>query len=158
MKRVKDILFSEVITVQRCTTLKQLVTNFASFHTFPIVPVIEEDSTLVGVISLKNLINVLRPIEPETLRAIPFLDEKPVDLMEVEITPEISQLIVAEDIMETDFIVAEEEMSVEQAFRLMRLYNKEQIPVIDKQKNFKGIIGIFDIVTNIFTEKGVLEE
>jgi CBS-domain-containing membrane protein len=156
MKKVKDILFSEVITVKRSTTLRQLVTNFASFHTFPIVPVIEEDSTLVGVISLKNLINVLRPMEPETLRAIPFLDEKPVDLMEVEITPEMSQLIVAEDIMETDFIAAEEEMPIEQAFKLMRLHDKEQMPVIDKQRVFKGIIGIFDIVTNIFTEQGIL--
>jgi CBS-domain-containing membrane protein len=158
MKKVKKLMFRQVITVQRCTTLKQLLGNFASFHTFPIVPVVEEDNTLAGVISLKNLINVLRPTEPRTLKAIPFLDEKPVAIMEVEITPEMSQLIVADDIMDTDFIAVDEEMTDAQAFKLMRLHDKEQIPVIDKDKKFKGIVGIFDIVVNIFIDRGILEK
>lgn len=149
-------MFSQVITVRRSTTLKQLLENFVSFHTLPIVPVVETDTTLVGVISLKNLISVLRPIEPRTLKTIPFLDEEPVDLVEVEVTPEMSQLIVADDIMDTDFIAADEEMTDEQAFRLMLLHDREQVPVVGKDKKFKGIVGIFDIVTSIFTEKGIL--
>ncbi len=151
-------MFSKVITVERCTTLKQLLENFSAFHTFPIVPVVEADNTLVGVISLKNLINILKPMEPRTLKAIPFLDEKPVEIPEVEITSEISQLIVADDIMDTKFVVLEEEMTDEQGFRLMRLHNREQVPVVDKDKKFKGIVGIFDIVINIFIERGVLEK
>jgi Mg/Co/Ni transporter MgtE len=158
MKQVKNLMFSQVITVQRCTTLKQLLENFASFHTFPIVPVVEADNRLVGIISLKNLINVLKPMEPRTLKAIPFLDEKPVALTEIEITPEMSHLIVADDIMETDFTAVDEEMTDEQTFKLMRLHDREQIPVIDKDKKFKGIVGIFDIVTNIFAERGILEK
>lgn len=151
-------MFSKVIAVQRSTTLKQLLENFSAFHTFPIVPVVEADNTLVGVISLKNLINILRPMEPRTLKAIPFLDEKPVEIPEVEITSEISQLIVADDIMDTKFVVLEEDMTDEQGFRLMRLHNREQVPVVDKDKKFRGIVGIFDIVINIFIEHGVLEK
>jgi CBS domain-containing protein len=151
-------MFSKVITVQRSTTLKQLIEYFATFHTFPIVPVVEADKTLVGVISLQNLINILKPVEPKTLKAIPFLDEKPVIIPEVEITPEISQLIVADDIMDTDFTVVEEDMTDEEALRLIRLHNREQVPVVDKNMKFKGIIGIFDIVIRIFTDRGILNK
>ena len=158
MKKIRDLMFSKVITVQRRTTLKQLLQNFAAFHTFPIVPVVEEDNTLVGVISLKNLIKILKPMEPKTLKAIPFLDEKPVEIPEVEITREISQLIVADDIMDTKFVVVDEEMTDDQAFKLMRLHDSEQVPVVDKDKKFKGIVGIFDIVVNIFIERGVLKK
>lgn len=158
MKKIQDLMFSEVITVQRSTSLKQLLENFSAFHTFPIVPVVGADNTLVGVISLKNLINILKPMEPKTLKAVPFLDEKPVEIPEVEITSEISQLIVADDIMDPEFVVVEENMTDEQAFRLMRLHNREQVPVVDKDKKFKGIVGIFDIVVNIFIERGVLEK
>ncbi len=158
MKKIHDLMFSEVITVQRGTSLKQLLENFSAFHTFPIVPVVEADNTLVGVISLKNLINILKPMEPKTLKAVPFLDEKPVEIPEVEITSEISQLIVADDIMDPDFVAVEEDMTDEQAFRLMRLHDREQVPVVDKHKKFKGIVGIFDIVVNIFIDRGVLEK
>jgi CBS domain-containing protein len=155
MKHVKDVMFRQVITVHRHTTLRQLLSKFAEFHTFPIVPVVERDNILVGIITLKNLLDVLKPAEPEILKTIPFLDEKPIEISSVELSPEMGHLVVVDDIMENKFFAIQEDMSIEETLRLMRLHNKEQLPVINKDKKFTGVIGIFDIVTHLFSGKGI---
>jgi CBS domain-containing protein len=155
MKQVKDVMFRQVLTVHRHTTLRQLLGKFAEFHTFPIVPVVERDNILVGIISLKNILDLLKPTEPEILKTIPFLDESPIEISSVELLPEMGHLIVVDDIMDNKFFAVQEEMSIEEALRFMRLHNKEQFPVINKDKKFTGVIGIFDIVTHLFSEKEI---
>jgi Mg/Co/Ni transporter MgtE len=155
MEKVKDVMFKEVITVKRCTNLQQIIHKFARFHTPPLVPVVEEDNTLVGIIAFKDLIDILKPNEPEILKTIPFLDEKPIEISEIELSPEMGQLVVAEDIMNTEFLAINEEASVEEALRFMRLHDREQFPVINEEKKLKGVIGIFDIVMRIFKDRGI---
>ncbi|HEC78542.1 MAG TPA: CBS domain-containing protein [candidate division WOR-3 bacterium] len=156
MEKVRKITCKKVITVQRYTTLRKILMTFKKFHTFPLVPVVEEENLLVGIISLKNLIDVFRPEEPEILKTIPFLDEKPIEITEIELSPEMGQLIVAEDIMNTKFLAIDEDLPIKEAFRLMRLHNREQLPVINKEKKFIGFVGLFDVVMSIFKSKGVV--
>lgn len=59
--QVKEIMSQEVITVKRSTSLKQLLKIFTKFHMFPLVPVVEENDRLVGIVSFRNLINVFSP-------------------------------------------------------------------------------------------------
>jgi len=44
--QVRDVILKEVIKVRRSTSLKQLLNLFKDFHTFPLVPVVEEDNRL----------------------------------------------------------------------------------------------------------------
>ncbi len=154
--QVKEVMSKEVITVKRSTTLKQLLETFAKFHIFPLVPVVEEDNRLVGIVSFRNLINVFQLRQPEILKAVPFLDEKEEDIFKVEFTEEMGNLVVAEDIMESKFITIREDTSLEEAYKLMNLHLKEEFPVTDKTGKLVGKIGIFDIIRRVFQEKGVI--
>jgi len=154
--QVKEIMSKEVIAVKHSTTLRQLLKIFAKFHMFPLIPVIEENNRLVGIISFRNLINAFRPHELEVLKTVPFLDEKKEDIFKIDLTEEIGNLVVVEDIMEKNFISIQEETSLEEAFSLMELHLKEEFPVVDKRGRLMGMIGIFDIIREVFHQKGVI--
>jgi len=155
MGKVKDVMKRDVITVTRSTNLRELLQKFKDFHTFPLVPVVEEKK-LVGVVKLENICKVFQPKEPEILKTLHFIDERPVNIFEVDMPPEMGYLVLVEDIMDTRFITVEEEDNLNDALSKMRLNNLIQVPVIDKNKNLVGIIGVFDIIKNLFMERGII--
>ncbi|MBN1405968.1 MAG: CBS domain-containing protein [Candidatus Omnitrophica bacterium] len=155
--QVKDIMFKQVIAVRRSTKLKELLKLFSKFHIFPLVPVIEDDNKLAGVVSFKNLMNVFKPYNPDILKNVPFLDEeKDDDIFSMELTEEMGSLVIVEDIMQTKFISIKQDSSLQEAFNLMKLNLKEEFPVIDNEGKLIGIIGVFDIVRHVFHQKGVI--
>jgi len=154
--RVKEIMSKEVITVRRSANLKELLELFNKFHLFPLVPVVEEDNRLVGIVSFRNLIDVFSPYRQEILKTVPFLDDREEDIFKVELTKHIGDLLIVEDIMETKFVSLQEDAALEEAFKLMRLHLKEEFPVTDKTGKLVGKIGIFDIIRRVFQEKGVI--
>lgn len=155
MKKVKDIMTKEIITVNRSTKLKDLLKAFAKFHIFPLVPVVEEDHYLVGIVSFQNLMNVFRSYNP-ILNIIPFLDEEEEDIFKIELTEGINDLIIVDDIMETKFASLEEDTTLEESFKVMKLNLKEELPIIDKQGKLVGMIGVFDIIREVFRQKGFI--
>lgn len=155
--QVKELMSKEVITVKRSTTLKQLLEIFVKFHIFPLVPVVEEDNRLVGIVSFRNLINVFNLHQTEILKAVPFLDEAKEDVFKAEFTEEIGSLVIAEDIMETKFITIREDASLEETYKQLRLHLKDEFPVVDKADRLVGMIGVFDIIRQIFRQKGVIK-
>ncbi|MDD2689687.1 MAG: CBS domain-containing protein [Candidatus Omnitrophica bacterium] len=155
--QVKEVMSKEVITVKRSTTLKQLLDIFTTFHVFPLVPVIEGDNVLVGIVSFRNLINVFQPHQSQMLKTVPFLDEEEEDIFKVEFTEEVGSLVVAEDIMEKKFVAIQEDASLEEAYKLMKLHLKEEFPVVNRAGRLLGMVGIFDIVRYIFRQKGVIK-
>ncbi|MDD5495766.1 MAG: CBS domain-containing protein [Candidatus Omnitrophica bacterium] len=146
----------KVISVKRSTTLHQLLKLFDRFHIFPLVPVVEEDGKLIGIVSFKNLINVFSPRHTEIVKNIPFVDEEDEDIFNVELTKEMGSLILVADIMETHFVAIKEDESLEKAFGVMKLYLKEEIPVVDNKGVLVGMIGVFDIVRQLFSQKGII--
>ena len=155
--QVKEIMSKEVITVQRSTTLKELLKIFGKFHIFPLVPVVEEDKHLIGIVSFRNLIDTLSSYNPNVLKLVPFLDEEETDIFKIDITEDIGNLVVVEDIMEREFISIPGDTSLEEAYKLMRLHLKEEFPVIDKSGKLVGIVGIFDIIQAVFRQKGIIK-
>ena len=154
--QVKDVMTKDAITVKRSTTLRQLLEIFAKFHMFPLVPVVENGNDFVGVVSFRNLINVFKPHKHDMLRNIPFLDEHEEDIFNSDLTEEIGDLVIVEDIMEKKFMTIREDISLEEAYKLMKLHIKEQFPVVDNKGRLVGIIGIFDIIWQAFHQKGVV--
>jgi CBS domain-containing protein len=154
--QVKEIMSKEVITVGRSAKLKELLELFNKFHLFPLVPVVEEDNRLVGIVSFRNLIDVFSPYRQEILKTVPFLDDREEDIFKVELTEDIGNLLIVEDIMETNFISLQEDAALEEAFKLMKLHLKEEFPVTDKTGKLVGKIGVFDIIRRVFQEKGVI--
>jgi len=154
--QVKEVMSEEVITVKRSTALKQLLEIFAKFHIFPLVPVVEEDGRLAGIVSFCNLIDVFSPYRQEILKTVPFLDDQEEDIFKAELTKDIGDLVVVEDIMETKFVSLQEDTTLEEAYKLMKLHFKEEFPVVDRAGKLVGMIGIFDIIRRVFQEKGVI--
>lgn len=154
--QVKEVMSREVITVKRSTTLRQLLEIFSKFHIFPLVPVVEEDNRLVGIVSFRNLIEAVQPHRPEILKTIPFLDEEKEDIFKTDFTAEIGNLVIVDDIMEQKFVTLKEDCSIEEAYRLMKLHLKEEITVVDKDGRLVGMIGVFDIIREVFRQKGVI--
>lgn len=155
--QVKEIMSKKVITVRRSTTLRELLKTFAKFHIFPLVPVVDEENHLVGIVSFRNLIDAFKPHEPEMLKGIPFLDEREEDIFKTEITEEIGDLVIVDDIMETKFISIRENVSLEEAYKLARLHLKGELPIVDNEGKLVGIIGMFDIVREVFRQKGIIK-
>ncbi|MGR3309241.1 MAG: CBS domain-containing protein [Candidatus Brocadiales bacterium] len=155
--QVKDVMSKEVITVTCSTTLKELLGLFAMFHAFPLIPVVKEDNLLVGIVSFRNLICVVHPQLPEILKTIPFLDEEKEDIFRVKLPKEIGDLVVGKDIIiEREFVSIQEDASLEEAYNLMKLHLKEQFPVVNKAGRLVGIIGIFDIIWEVFCPEDVI--
>jgi CBS domain-containing membrane protein len=155
MKKVKDCMNREVISVKRSTSLREILEKFKNFHRFPLVPVVSEQNELLGVVSLENLIQIFHPSHFKLLRAIPFLEYKE-EIFDVDLPPEIGSLIVAEDIMSRNFITVNEEDEIKRAYKLMKLHKLEFLPVVDSQGKLVGIIGIFDIIRNLFADQGII--
>jgi CBS domain-containing protein len=154
--QVKEIMGKNVVTVKRSTTLKQLLQIFSNFHIFPLVPVVDNENILVGIVSFNNLVNAFGPHEPEILRTIPFLDNRAEDIFKSEISEEMGSLIVVDDIMETKVVSIREDASLQEAYKLSRLHLKDEFPVVDNAGKLVGMIGVFDIVREVFRQKGIV--
>lgn len=155
--QVKEIMSKEIILVKRSTKLRELLELFKNFHIFPLVPVIEEDRCLVGIVSFRNLIDVFQSYRPDVLKLVPFLDEEEQDIFKIDISADMGDLVVAEDIMEEEYISIREDVSLEEAYNLMKLHLKEEFPVVDRAGRLAGRIGIFDIIKIVFSQKGIIK-
>lgn len=80
---VNDVMNRDVIKVTPATTLIELIRSFKNFHTFPMVPVVDETNKLIGKVSIEDLLNVFQPYTSSTrrlLRGVPFLEEEEIPL------------------------------------------------------------------------------
>jgi Mg/Co/Ni transporter MgtE len=154
---VKEIMSKEVMAAKRSMKLRELLEMFKDFHIFPLVPVIEEDKRLVGVVSFRNLIDVFQSYRPDVLKLIPFLDEEEQDIFKIDISKSMGDLVLVEDIMEVEHISIREDISLEEAYNLMKLHLKEEFPVVDRAGRLVGRIGIFDIIKAVFSQKGIIK-
>lgn len=155
--QVKEIMSKEVITAQRSTTLKELLRIFGKFHIFPLVPVVEGDNHLIGIVSFRNLIDAFSSYHPDVLKLVPFLEEEEEDIFKIDIDEDMGDLVIIEDVMEREFISILEDTLLEEAYKLMRLHLKEEFPIIDKSGKLVGIIGIFDVIQAVFRQKSIIK-
>lgn len=52
--QVKNNMQAKVISVKRGTTLAQLLDLFRNFHSFPVVPVVDDENTLLGIVHIRR--------------------------------------------------------------------------------------------------------
>ena len=155
--KVSEVMNQKIIAVRRSTTLAELIGLFRSFHSFPLVPVVDENNVLIGVVSFRRLIEAFHTSSHDILKAVPFVDEPHMEIFDLDITPEIGELCIVDDLMQTKFVTISQDSSVEEVYRLMQLHQSEQLPVVDSGNKLVGVIGMFGILLAIFREKGVIK-
>lgn len=158
--KVKDVMNREVIKVTPETTLIELIRLFRDFHTFPMVPVVDNENKLIGKVSLENLLDIFQPYTSSTrrlLRSVPFMEEEePLNIFKAEIPPEIAVLLIVDDIMNKKVISINQDEELSKGYKLMNTHNLEHVPVTDNNKQLVGMLGIFDLVMALFKEKGIV--
>ena len=156
MVKVEDIMAKDVISVKRSTSLKDMLGRFKNFHTFPVVPVVDDADALCGIVRLDNIIDIFRPAPSKILKTIPFIDTMEENLFDAELTPYMGILILVEDIMEDKFITLPNDMDIQKAYSKLKRHGRKQLPVVGQDNKLVGIIGTFDIVWHIFHNSGVV--
>jgi len=154
--QVKEIMNKNVITVTRSTTLRELLTKFASFHKFPVVPVIDEERKLIGMVYLRNIIDVFSVVKPHISKAIAFYEEEEEDIFNIQLDEGAGSLILVDDIMDTKYFYLHEDATIEEAYKDMKMYQKDELPVVDKEGRLAGIVGIFDIILAVFRQNKII--
>ena len=155
--KVSEVMNQKMIAVKRSTTLAELIELFHHFHSFPLVPVVDEQNILLGVVSFQRIIEAFRTSGQDLLKAVAFVDEHHLDIFDMDITPEIGQLCLVDDLMQTKFVTINQDSSLEEAYQFMQLHKSEQLPVVDSENKLVGMLGAFDILLALFREKGVIK-
>jgi len=153
--KIIEIVQTDIIKVKRSLALRGLLDMFKDFHTTPLIPVVDVQNCLIGVVYPENLLDLLRPAQAKLFRNIPFM-EMDEDAFDLEPIPSMGELIIVDDIMDTNFISIKDTSSLEEACKVMRLNKKERLPVVDAEGKIVGILGIFDIIWRMFKEKEVV--
>ena len=143
---VKEVMTKDVISVTPSTTLKDLA-KIINKNRINGVPVVDDvDGSLIGVITMTDLLRILRHIcfwdeigNRDNLQAGVF----GVDIKEA-LLKEKDKAVVGSKMTKIVHTV-EEDDSVEEVLMMMCHYNIHTIPVV-KNRKIIGIIGATDIV------------
>ena len=152
---VKEVSNKDIIKVKRSMSLRKLLATFKEFHTHPLIPVVDVQNQIIGVVYPENLLDLLRPPQAKLFRNIPFMDIDE-DIFDLDPVPSMGDLLIVDDIMDTNVISVSEDQLLEDVYKLMRLHKRERLPVVDKKGKIIGIVGIFDIIWRMFKEKEIV--
>jgi CBS domain-containing protein len=152
---VSQVMKKEIVKVKRATPLRVLLHTFKDFHSLPLIPVVDNNNLLLAVVYPENLLDILRPQPSRLFRNIPFveIDE---DVFDLDPASSMGELIIVEDIMDTNVVSVKEDDTLEDVYKTMRLHKKDRLPVVDAMGSLVGIVGIFDVILRMFQEKGVV--
>jgi len=157
---VKEVMSKKFITVKPSLNLIELLKLFKTYH-FHRFPVVDEGNHILGTVSIKSVMEIFKPHSKRLtrmLRASPSLkvEEEEMDILDAEITLEWIEKISVSALMESNVITIEEDKTISEARSLMKLHNKQGLPVV-KEGTLVGIITLFDIIYVLFKERGVIE-
>jgi len=153
--KVSEVAKKDIIKVKRSMSLRKLLNLFKEFHTHPLIPVINGQDRLIGVVYPENLLDLLRPAQAKLFRNIPFM-EIDEDVFDLEPVPAMGDLLIVDDIMDTNVISINDQSSLEDAYSAMRRHKRDRLPVVERNGKIVGIIGIFDIIWRMFKEKEIV--
>jgi CBS domain-containing protein len=157
---VKEVMSKKFITVKPSLNLIELLKLFRTYH-FHRFPVVDEGNHILGTVSIESVMEIFKPHSKRLtrmLRGSPSLkvEEEETDILDAEITPEWIEKISVSALMESNVITIEENKTISEARSLMKLHNKQGLPVV-KEGTLVGIITLFDIIYLLFKERGVIE-
>ncbi len=157
---VKDVMSKKFVTVKPSLNLINLIKLFKTYH-FHRLPVVDESNNILGTVSIESVMEIFKPHSKRLtrmLRASPSLkvEEEEIDILDAEITPEWAKTISVADLMESNIVSIEEDKTISDARILMKLHNKQGLPVV-KKGTLVGVITLFDIIYALFREKGLIE-
>lgn len=132
MKKVKDFMLGNLPVIKEQTSIKEIIDIFANSH-YNILPVINSDRKIIGLVSLEELLDNLffSREDVSVLEKVSFLADFLTDTMEkIEY---ISPLVLAKDVMQTNVFTIKEEDSMLKAAILMKKKNVHRLIVVNNE-------------------------
>lgn len=154
---VASVMRRDAPSVSPSTSLKQLI-EFMRKTNHYMLPVIDEDRTLLGIVNYRGILSIFRPFSgsvSEIVERMPFVEKIDDEDLNLELSPEMGTLILVADIINTNYVSITEESTVREARRLMRLHNIETLPVVAGKK-LVGVLSLLDILVFILKEHEIL--
>ncbi|MCR3922087.1 MAG: CBS domain-containing protein [Firmicutes bacterium] len=146
--QVKDIMTTEVITVHKETTIKE-VARLLIEHRISGLPVVDEEKRLIGVVTEGDLIyadkKLHAPAFTEILGGVIFF-ENPKQMGE-----DLQKMTAykVSGIMTTEVFSVREDAAVEDAATIMVEKGINRVPVVTKDKTLVGIVSRQDIIRSM---------
>jgi len=156
---VASIMRRDAPTVRPSTTLQQLI-EFMRKTNHYMLPVVDDDNNLLGIVNYRGILNIFRPFSrsvSEIVERMPFVEKNDDEDLNLQLSPEMGALILVDDIVNTNYVSIQEDKTIREARRLMRLHNIETIPVVSDKK-LVGVLSLLDILVYIFKEHDILEK
>lgn len=143
---VKDLMTKNVISVKPSDTINQVADLLAEHH-FTGVPVVGDDSRLLGTISERDFIasdsKIYLPTYIKLLTEFDFVkhDEK-------RLSPAVQNIInaTAQDIMNAEPVTASPDMDIETLAVMFGQKRVNPIPVVDESGGLIGIVSRSDLI------------
>ena len=154
---VATVMRKDAPKVKPSTTLQRLI-EFMRTTNHYMLPVVDDDNNLLGIVNYRGILNIFRPFSrsvSEIVERMPFVEKVDDEDLNLELSPEMGTLILVADIVNPNFVSIQDTMNVREARRLMRLHNIETLPVVSGKK-LVGVISLLDILVYIFEERDIL--
>jgi CBS domain-containing protein len=156
--KVRDCMTTEVATVRRETSLREIIKLFENKN-YHALPVVDKYERLIGIVTFEDTLKVFQPYSQDLhqmLKTIPFIETPQEKILEADISPEMSLLVVADDILSTEIITISPDEDASRAYSLMRLHETDRL-LVTEEDNLIGIITLFDLIYHLFKEKGIVQ-
>lgn len=149
VKKIKEIMSKDLVTVKRNTTIKEIAHIFLNSG-FDFLPVVDDENHLLGVITKEDILTPFIPDYFELLDDIDFISD--FGFLEASLTETLGHLLLAEDVMTKNPVTITEEESLFKALAIISRRGVRHLPVI-RENRLVGIINRTDILREIFGEE-----
>ncbi len=150
MKRAKDIMTAEILTVTPKTSVSELAELFTT-HNINGVPVVDDEGKLLGVVTENDLIYQKKKVHIPTV--INILDSVIYLESPEKMKQEMQKItgVTVEDIYTSDVVTIDKETPIEEIATIMAEKNIHTLPVLDNG-NLIGVIGKGDIIKTLINK------
>ena len=144
---ISDCMKRNVISISETATVREAAAIFANKH-IGLLPIIDEDTKVVGVVGLKDLLSLKLPDFVRFVADVDFVH----DFGAVE-TSSPSADVLDESIttLMREAIMVEENCGLTRAYALMLQHNVHDMPVVSNDGNLIGVASRVDIGSAILS-------
>jgi CBS-domain-containing membrane protein len=148
---VRQIMESSVITVQPMTTIATVIDTLLAAP-FRVLPVVDAQQRLLGIISTGDLINAkILPMRRGLVRVALALDEQSAETTRQPLEQARAQAITAQDVMNRQVRTIEPERPVREAACLMLETGLRRLPVVSAEGILQGMLTRADLLQLVVT-------
>ena len=144
---ITDCMKRNVISIQETSTIREAAAIIVKKHV-GLLPIVDDDNKLVGVVGLRDLLNLELPDFVRFIEDLDFVH----DFGAVETTRPSAQILESSiKTLMRDAITVEEDCGLLRAYALMLQQNLHDTPVLSKDGKLVGIASRVDIGTSILS-------